>query len=89
MKVHKKLWKYLGAITPFRGIKVMARLGQGLLNADVELDQAMARVLGDKMTEGICVMARDDLVTGGNTIDECIANWGCILKKLNENNLKT
>ena len=41
MKVHKRLWKYLGVMTPFRGIKVMARLGQGLLNADVELDQAM------------------------------------------------
>ena len=26
-KVHKKLWKYLGVMTPFRGIKVMARLG--------------------------------------------------------------
>ena len=39
MKVHKKLSKYLGVMTPFRGIKVMTRLGQGLLNSNVELDQ--------------------------------------------------
>ena len=60
-KVHKKLWKYLGVMTPFRGIKVMARLGQGLHNANVELDQAMAQVLGNEMADGICCVARDNL----------------------------
>ena len=48
--VHRRLWRFLGVMTPFRGIKMMTRLGQGLLNSDVELDQAMAQVLGDEMT---------------------------------------
>ena len=86
--VHKRLWRYLGVMTPFRGIKVMTRLGQGLLNSDVELDQAMAQVLGDEMTAGFCCVARDDLCIGGETVDECIGNWEKVLTKLDSNNLK-
>ena len=40
------------------------------------------------MDEGICVVARDNLCTGGDTKDECIANWERVLTKLNQNNLK-
>ena len=61
--VHKRLWKYLGVMTPHRGLKVMTRLGQSLLNSDVEFDQVMARILGDEMAEGICCMARDDFLS--------------------------
>ena len=77
--VHKRLWRFLGVMTPFRGIKVMTRLGQGLLNSDVELDQALAQVLGDEMTEGFCCVTRDDLFIGGGTVDECIGNWERVL----------
>ena len=86
--VHQRLWRFLGVMTPFRGIKLMTRLGQGLLNSDVELDQALAQVLGDEMTEGFCCVARDDLFIGGETEDECIDNWERVLVKLNTNNLK-
>ena len=48
----------------------------------------MARVLGNEMTKGICVVARDDLCKGDDTKEECIANWERILTKLNKNNLK-
>ena len=56
-----KYWKYLGVMTPHRGLRVMSRLGQGLLNSDVDLDQVMGRVLGDEQTAGTCLVARDDL----------------------------
>ena len=64
------------------GIRVMTRLGQGLLIAEVELDQAMAQVLGDVMTVGFCCVARDNLCIGGKTIEECINNLEKVLCKL-------
>ena len=88
IKVDSKYWKYMGVMTPHRGLRVMTRLGQGLLNSDVDLDQVMGRVLGDEQTDGICLAARDDLFIGGNTADECLRNWGRVLKKLNKHNLK-
>ena len=66
----------------------MTRLGQGLLNSDVHLEQVVTRVLGDEMLKGMCVIARDDLIVGGDSIEECIANWAVILAKLNAHNLK-
>ena len=88
IKVDKKHWKYLGVMTPHRGIRVMSRLGQGLLNSDVDLDQVLGRVLGDEQTAGFCLAARDDVFVGGDTVDECIANWNTVLTKLNQHNLK-
>jgi hypothetical protein len=88
VKVHKRLWKYLGVMTPHRGLKVMTRLGQGMLNSDVELDQVLARVLGDEMTAGYCLAARDDLCVGGNSPEEAIANWSKVLGKICDSNLK-
>ena len=66
----------------------MTRLSQGLLNSDVHLDQVLGRVLGDEKTAGFCCVARDDIIAGGNTIDECISNWETILAKLDAHNLK-
>ena len=88
VRVEKKLWKYLAVMTPYRGIKVLTRLGQGLLNSDVELDQVMRRTLGDEITAGFCMAARDDLCVGGDTIDEAIEKWGAVLSKLDKCNLK-
>ena len=75
-------------MTPNRGLKVMTRCGQGLLNSDVELDQVLARLLGDDMTAGHCLAARDDLFVGGDTIDEALSNWKSVLKKIADSNLK-
>ena len=81
-------WKHLGIMTPHRGLKVLTRLGQGLLNSDVVLDQVLGKVLGDETSGGICLAARDDLFVGGDSIDETIANWDKILTKLERANLK-
>merc|ERR1719180_414839 len=42
----------------------------------------------DHMLQDKCIIARDDLIVGGNSIDECIANWADILAKLDRHNLK-
>ena len=86
--IKQDLWGYMAVTTPFKGIKVLTRAGQGLLNSDVFLDQLMCRVLGDEMTEGIAEVARDDIQIGGNTIEELLANWKRVLGKLHLCNLK-
>ena len=88
IKIAPSQLKYMGIMTPFRGIRIMTRLSQGLLNSDVHLDQVLGRVLGDEKTEGFCCVARDDIIVGGDTIDECISNWETVLAKLDSHNLK-
>ena len=88
VKVKKKLWKYLAVMTPHRGLRVMTRCGQGLLNSNVELDQVLCRVLGDEISAGICLQARDDIFVGGDTMDDALTNWETILSKLANANLK-
>ncbi len=67
--IAKKHWCWLGAMTLFRGLRVLTRLGQGLLNSEGELEELLAIILGDLLTEGICEIARDDIQVGGNTYD--------------------
>ena len=88
IKMDRKCWRYMAIMTPHRGLKILTRLGQGLLNSDVDLDQVLGRVLGDEQTAGFCLAARDDVFVGGDTIEECLANWDTVLSKLNQYNLK-
>ena len=87
-KVQKKFWKYLAVMTPNRGLKVMTRCGQGLLNSDVKLDQVLGRLLGDDMNAGHCLAAQDDLFVVVDTIDETLSNRQSVLTKITNSNLK-
>jgi hypothetical protein len=84
----KKDWCWTGVMTPFKGVRVFTRAGQGLLNSEAELDELLERVLGDHIASGICEVARDDIQIGGNTIDQTIQHWKLVLSALAENNLK-
>ena len=42
--IDRKLWGYMAVQTPYRGIKLLTRAGQGLLNSDVHLDQLVLGV---------------------------------------------
>lgn len=86
--VRKKDWQWLGVRTPFKGIRVLTRSGQGLLNSESELDELIARVLGQELADGICYAERDDIIIGGETIDDTITNWNRVLGKLKSANLK-
>ena len=44
--------QWLGIMTPFSGLRVLARSGQGLLGQSKELDEIMAKVLGEEIKEG-------------------------------------
>ena len=86
--VNKKLWSYLGIMTPYKGVRVLTRAGQGLLGSDVELEELLKRVLGEEISAGFCVSIRDDIVIGGNTVSEAIENYSSVLEKFSLNNLK-
>ena len=88
LPVKKHLWSYLGVQTPFKGVRVMTRTGQGLLGSDVELGELLSRVLGEEISLGYCIAIRDDIIIGGNNIDEALSNYETVLSKLHLCNLK-
>lgn len=80
--------KYLGTLTPFKGLRVYTRAAMGMPGSTEHLDELMSRVLGDLLQEGAAMKIADDLYTGGNTIHELIHNWERILMRFDMNNLK-
>ena len=88
LPVEKKLWGYLAIKTPHKGIRVMTRTGQGLLGSDIKLEELLHRVLGEPKSKGKCMTIRDDVLVGGNSIDEAIDNYQEVVRILHDNNLK-
>ena len=79
---------WLGVQTPFGGLRVISRSGQGLAGMHEELDELTAKVLKDEMKQGICVKIADDVYVGGDSQEEAVANYIRILEKLHNANLK-
>ena len=50
--VHKDDWGFLAVETPFKGIRVLTRSGQGLLNQEIEMAQLLTKVLGKEIEKG-------------------------------------
>ena len=80
--------KYLGIMTPYKGMRVYTRAAMGMPGSTEHLDELMTRVLGDLMQAGMVVKLADDLYTGGNSIDELLHNWELILQRFEANNLR-
>ena len=88
MHMDKRDYPYLGVMTPFKGLRIMARSGQGLLNSDTELKELVGKVLGQEIANNICKVVADDLVIGGPTINIAIQNYSLVLAKLSKSNIK-
>ena len=54
----------------------------------MELGELLSRVLGEEVSAGFCFDIRDDIIIGGKTKDEAINNYGRVLEKLHNANLK-
>ncbi len=80
--------KYLGVITPFKGIRVYTRAAMGMPGSTEHLDELMFRVLGDLIEEGCVMKIADDLYIGGNSITDLLINWERVLIKFQVNNLR-
>jgi hypothetical protein len=88
LPIEKSSMKYLGVLTPFKGLRVYTRAAMGMPGSTEHLDELMSRVIGDLMQEGICVKLADDLYTGGDTIKELSLNWEKILQRFETNDLR-
>ena len=79
---------WLGVQTPFGGLRVIARSGQGLLGMAEEFDELLSKVLKEELKEGIVCKIVDDLYVGGSTQEEAAINYTRVLAKLSNANLK-
>ena len=84
----KDSMKFCGITTPFKGIRVYTRCAMGMPGSETVLEELMSRVLGDLIQEGHVAKVADDLYCGGNTVDELMKNWYCVLEALQRNNLR-
>ncbi len=88
LPMRKNSMKYLGVLTPYKGLRVYTRAAMGMPGSTEHLDELMSRVLGDLMEKGIVKKIADDLYTGGNTVAELTHNWEQILHAFEQNNLR-
>ena len=86
--LHKDAQKWCGILTPFGGLRFFKRGIQGLINQSEELDELLANIFNDMLTKGKLVKLADDLFTGGNTVDEALANFDELLTTCKLNNIK-
>ena len=72
----KSKMKYLGVITPYKGLRVYKRAAMGMTGSSEHLDKLMLHVFGDLMAKDIVKKIADYLYTGGNAISKLLQNWG-------------
>ena len=81
-------WGYLAVETPFKGLRVLTRSGQGLLNQEIEMCQLLTKVLGEQIEKKNVIVQADDGQVGGKTLEETVDNWIEVLKVCSKNNIK-
>ena len=77
--------KYCGVSTPFKGIRVYT---MGMPGSETCLEELMSRILGDLIQQGRVAKIADDLYVGGNTPEEALFNYACVLQALSKNDLR-
>ena len=80
--------KYMGIVTPFKGVRVYARDAMGREGAAKTLDSLLCAVLGDLVQQEKVVRIADDLYVGGISEDDILNNFRLVLEKMDFNNLK-
>ena len=74
-------------LTPFGGLRFFKRGIQGLINQSEELDEMLANIFGNMITQGKLVKLADDLFTGGVTKEQTILNFKELLSLCKANNI--
>ena len=83
----KSSMKYLGTVTPYKGLRVYTRSAMGMPGSSETLQELLPRVLGDLMQKDFVVVIADDIHVGGNKVGELLPNWSLVLQRMQENNL--
>ena len=79
---------WLGVNSPFGGLRVITRSGQGLLGQAEEFNEVLCKVLKEEMQEGICIKIVDDVYVGGKNQEDAAKNYIRCVEKLSKANLK-
>ena len=74
--------------SPYKGMYVLLRSGQGMKNQSEGLQHNMRMILGELIQQGKARIIADDIQTGGSTISEALQNWNLILQACQRNNIK-
>ena len=80
--------KYLGVMTPYKGVRVYTRAAMGMPGSTEHLDELITRVLGELLHEGSVMKLADDLYVGGDNMDSLLRNWEQVLYKFQTNCLR-
>ena len=79
--------KWLRTNSPYKGMFVYNVAPMGLRNMAEYLEELVARVFGDFLSEGFLIKIADDLIIGASLLEELDLNWKKVLRRLKENNL--
>lgn len=88
IEMSKGSLKYLGVVTPFRGVYVYTRCVMGLAGSEGALEELLSKVFGDFIMEGSVLKLADDFYVGADTVEELLSVWSRVLEKMNANGLK-
>ena len=88
LKMRRDSMKYLGVMTPFKGLRIYRRAVMGCPGSSEFLDTLMSRVLGDLLHKGVVCKLADDLYIGGDTVDELLQTWQAVLSAFQKNDLR-
>ncbi|CAG2223099.1 unnamed protein product [Mytilus edulis] len=83
----KDSMKYCGVATPYRGVRVYTRCAMGMPGSETALEELMCRIVGDFLQKGCVAKLADDLFCGGNTPEELLYNWECVLQSLQKSGI--
>ena len=61
---------WLAIMTPFGGLRVIRRSGQGLLGQSEEFSLMIMKIIKEELQAGKCCLLIDDVVVGGETQEE-------------------
>ena len=67
--------QWLGVQTPFGGLRVISRSGQGLAGMAEEFDELTSKILKNEIKDGIIAKIVDDCYVGGDTQEETAKNY--------------
>ena len=88
LPMKKTSMKYLGVLTPYKGMRVYTRAAMGMPGSTEQLDELMSRVIGDMLSNGSAVKIADDLYLGGYCVSDLLENWEKLLFKFDQNDLR-
>ena len=88
LPLDRQSMKYVGTLTPFKGLRIYCRAAMGMPGSTENLDELMSRVLGDLLHAGFIAKISDDIYVGGNSDAELLSNWIKLLQAFRKNNLR-